>query len=142
MHVLERQRLEGGLLADGAVINNLPADVMRQFGRGAVIACDVSSDSALRATGVEGPDAEGLSNWSGNSPRPGLFDILLRSATLASESDRNSRAAHADCYIQMPTAGVGLFQWKALDRLAEAAYRHALVELEKFRPQLPALARR
>lgn len=130
------------LLADGAVINNLPADVMRQFGRGAVIACDVSSDSALRANGVEGPDAEGLSHWSGSSPRPGLFDILLRSATLASESDQRSRAAHADCYIRMPTAGIGLFQWKALDRLAESAYRHALVELEAFRPQLPALARR
>jgi predicted acylesterase/phospholipase RssA len=124
------------------VINNLPADVMRQFGRGAVIACDVSSDSAMRADGVEGPDAEALARWRGPGPRPGLFDILLRSATLASESDQRSRAAHADCYIRMPTAGIGLFQWKALDRLAEAAYRHALDELRRFQPQLPPLARR
>ena len=128
------------LLADGAVINNLPTDVMRQFGRGAVIACDVSSDSALRAEGVEGPDAEALSRWSGSSPRPGLFDILLRSATLSSSSDQRGKAAYADCTVRMPTAGVGLFQWKALDRLAEAAYQHALVELEAFKPQLPPLA--
>ena len=41
----------------------------------------------------------------------------------------------------MPTAGVGLFQWKALDRLLDSAYRHALVELEAFKPRLPPLAR-
>ena len=129
------------LLADGAVLNNLPADVMRRFGRGAVIACDVSSDSAIRAEGIQGPDADALFRWNGTGARPGLFDILLRSATISSEADVRARAAHADCYIRMPTAGVGLFQWKALDRLSEAAYRHALVELSAFKPMLPPLAR-
>jgi NTE family protein len=123
------------------VLNNLPADVMRQFGRGAVIACDVSSDAAMRAEGIQGPDPDALFHWNGSGARPGLFDILLRSATLSSEDEVRARAAHADCYIRMPTAGVGLFQWKALDRLSEAAYRHALVELSAFKPQLPALAR-
>lgn len=129
------------LLADGAVVNSLPADVMRQLGRGAVIACDVSSDTALRAEGVSGPDFDALFHWSGQSPRPGLFDILLRSATLSSVSSSRGRAAHADCLIRMPTAGIGLFQWKALDRLLDSAYLHALVELEAFKPRLPPLAR-
>lgn len=129
------------LLADGAVVNSLPADVMRQFGRGAVIACDVSSDTALRAEGVSGPDFDALFHWTGLSPRPGLFDILLRSATLSSAGSSRGQAAHADCLIRMPTAGVGLFQWKALDRLLDSAYRHALVELEAFKPRLPPLAR-
>ena len=128
------------LLADGAVLNNLPADVMRQFGRGAVIACDVSSDAAVSAAGIQGPDSDALFRWSGTGVRPGLFDILLRSATLSSEAEVRARAAHADCYIRMPTAGVGLFQWKALDRLSEAAYQHALVELSAFKPRLPLLA--
>lgn len=55
------------LLADDAVINSRPADVMRQFGRSAVIACNVSSRPALRAEGVEGPDADALLRWSGRS---------------------------------------------------------------------------
>ena len=129
------------LLADGAVINNLPADVMRQFGRGSVIACDVSSEPALRARGVTGPDFDALLRWQGTEQRPGLFDILLRSATLSSKSDLRARAAMADCYIRMPTAGVGLFQWKALDRVAEVSYQHALAELTAFLPRLSLLAR-
>ena len=129
------------LLADGAVINNLPADVMRQFGRGAVIACDVSSEPALRARGVVGPDFDALLRWRGTDQRPGLFDILMRSANLSSKADLRARAALADCYIRMPTAGVGLFQWKALDRVVETSYQHALAELTAFLPRLPLLAR-
>lgn len=63
------------LLADGAVLNNLPADVMRRFGRGAVIACDVSSDSAIRAEGIQGPDADALFRWNGTGARPGLSPL-------------------------------------------------------------------
>lgn len=129
------------LLADGAVLNNLPTDVMRRLGRGAVIACDVSSGTALRAEGVAGPDPEALFNWSGRSERPSLFDILLRSATLSSNSSGNSRAKIADCYVRMPVAGVGMFQWKSMDRLLDSAYEHALGQLEAFRDKLPPLAK-
>lgn len=125
----------GELLADGAVVNTLPTDVMRALGRGKIIACDVSSAQALNATGVEGP--QNAINWDASSPRPSLFDILLRSATVASAMDSKASALSADCYVRMPVQGIGMFDWKSIDQMVERAYEHARVELEKFSKTQP-----
>lgn len=129
------------LLVDGGVLNNLPTDVMRRFGRGPLIACDVSSDVALRAEGLAGPDAEALFNWPLTTHRPGLFEILMRSATITSETYSSTRNAAADCYIRMPVRGIGLFDWKSLDTLLGPARQHAYGHLERFRQQWPQARR-
>ncbi|HSW14757.1 MAG TPA: patatin-like phospholipase family protein, partial [Solimonas sp.] len=125
------------LLVDGGVLNNLPTDVMRELGRGPVIASDVSSDSALRAEGLAGPDPEALLHWPLQAQRPGLFEILMRSATLTSDAYCRDRSAVADCYIRMPVQGVGMFDWKSLDALMDTARQHSRRPLERFREQWP-----
>lgn len=126
----------GDLLADGAVINSLPTDVMQAWGRGPIIASDVSTEGGIAAPGIDGPDPEGLFHYKGETERPGLFAIVFRTATLTSESGVAQRAARADAYVRMPVSGVGLFDWKKLDDLAERGYRHALEKLTPVREQL------
>ena len=116
----------GDLLVDGAVMNSLPTDVMQSLERGPIIASDVSTEGGIGAPGIEGPDPEGLLNWNNPEKRPGLLSILFRTATLTSESGVAARAARADLYLRMPVNGIGLFDWRKIDEVAERGYRHAM----------------
>lgn len=130
----------GDLLVDGAVINSLPTDVMREMGRGPIIASDVSTEGGIAAPGVEGPDPECLLRWQGQGKRPNLLSILFRTATLTSESGVAARAARADLYLRMPVGRIGVFDWKRIDELVETGYRMGLERLPAFRdgPRAPA----
>lgn len=126
----------GDLLADGAVINSLPTDVMQAWGRGPIIASDVSTEGGIGAPGVIGPDPEALFHYKGETERPGLFAIIFRTATLTSESGVAARAARADAYLRMPVSGVALFDWKKIDAVVEGGYRHAMEKLTQSRDLL------
>jgi NTE family protein len=123
----------GDLLVDGAVTNSLPTDLMRALGRGPVIASDVSTEAALRAPGVEGPDPEALLHHDRNREHVSLIDILFGGMTLTSESGVRLRASRADLYLRMPVSGVPLFGWKHLDEVVERGYQHALQPLAEFK---------
>jgi len=123
----------GDLLVDGALVNSLPVDVMRSYGRGPVIASDVSTAGSLDVPGVEGPDPEALLKRRKSGADVSLSDILFRSATLSSEADLRERSARADLYLRMPVNGVGLFDWKRIDDVIERSYRYAVPLLEEFR---------
>ncbi|MGQ0529354.1 MAG: patatin-like phospholipase family protein, partial [Panacagrimonas sp.] len=124
---------KGELLVDGAVINSLPTDVMQALERGPIIASDVSTENGISAPGIEGPDPEALLKWTLTAQRPSLFSILFRTATLTSESGVAARAASADLYLRMPVTGIGVFDWKKIDELADSGYRHALERLASFK---------
>lgn len=120
---------KGELLADGAVVNSLPTDIMQALERGPIIASDVSTEGDIRAPGIEGPDAEGLLNWTGPGEPPNLRDILFRTATLTSESGVRRRAASADVYLRMPVLGIGMFEWKRMDEIIDRGYQVAREKL-------------
>jgi NTE family protein len=126
----------GDLLADGSVINSLPTDVMQAWGRGPIVASDVSTEGGISAPGVVGPDPEALFKFKKEDERPGLFAIVFRTATLTSESGTAQRASRADAYVRMPVSGVALFDWKKLDQVVERGYQHALEKLTAVRDQL------
>jgi NTE family protein len=114
---------KGELLADGAVVNSLPTDIMQSLERGPIIGSDVSTEGDIRAPGIEGPDPEGLLNWTGPGEPPNLRDILFRTATLTSESGVRRRAASADVYIRMPVLGIGMFDWKRMEEIIDRGYQ-------------------
>ncbi len=120
---------KGELLADGAVANSLPTDIMQNMERGPIIASNVSTEGDIRAPGIEGPDPEGLLNWSGPGDPPSLRDILFRTATMTSESGTKLRAANAQLYLRMPVLGIGMFAWKRMDEIIERGYAHAKEKL-------------
>jgi len=119
----------GDLLADGAVVNSLPTDVMQALGRGPIVASDVSTEGSVAAPGVEGPDFEAVFKTVNGERRVNLIDILFRVSTLTSESGVKARAAHADLYLRMPVGGIPTFGWKQLDAIVEKGYRHAMEHL-------------
>lgn len=131
----------GELHADGAVINALPTDVMQQMDRGIVVASDVSTEGAVSAPGVIGPDPEALLRPQDNHRQNvSMIDILYRTATITGERADRERAELADCYLRMPVEDIGLFDWKRIDEIAEKSYAYAMHELGPKRETL--LARR
>lgn len=126
----------GDFLADGAVINALPTDIMRDMGRGKVIGSSVSSEGMISAPGIEGPDPGALLNWPLDTPRPSLFDILFRTATLTSETGNARRAELADVYFRMPVSDISMFQWESMDAVIRAGYEYAMRTLPNIRDQL------
>lgn len=130
----------GDLLADGSIIDSLPTGVMREMRRGPIIASDVSTEGAVGAPGVQGPDPDHVFGYLDGAARPGLFSIVFRTATLSSESGGTSRAARADHYLRMPVTDVGLFDWKMIDTLIERGYSLAMTRLQPLRAQLLSAA--
>lgn len=128
------------LLVDGGVLNNLPADVLRErFVGSAVIAVDVAPRVDLQARAGEHGE---ISGWSVLGERlkgrgkiaPGLMEIIARASTLASLQRRDvARAEHIDLYIDPPVGQLGTFELKAFDAAVEAGYRRALGRLEGWR---------
>ena len=135
----------GDVLVDGAVLNHLPADIMRQRFGGLIFAVDVSQKIQLRA-----PDDlhEPLSGWrilwqqlngsTSNHKLPSIFDILYQSATLSSARLGRQAYEHADVVFSPPTERFGLLRYDAIDELVEIGYRHAMEKLATLE-NLPAL---
>jgi NTE family protein len=132
---------QGDLLCDGGVVDNLPTDIMQSLERGTILACSVSAEGDIRApgAGLERPDPEILLMRKGPVKAPRFSEILLRTATLNSDTVlRRAAVERADIYVAMPVQGIGMFDWKQLDELIERGYEHALKQLTPIRDQLLA----
>jgi NTE family protein len=123
--------VEGGeVLVDGAVMNNLPADVMCGMGRGPVIGVDVTRYQSLRG----GEDGAVVRSWRrlllGDDGRaPGIVSILLRAATVGSDAETLLSRAHTDLLFEPPLPDIAIRDWKSFDRAVEAGYRYAVTQL-------------
>jgi NTE family protein len=120
----------GDLLVDGSVLNTVPADVMRGFGRGPVVAVDVTArvdvgaDIGFRDT----PSAWQLlrGRFDPFTPRrraPTLYKILLRTTMLSSTQSVERLKNGVDLYIHPTVEGFDLLDWKEMDRIVELGYR-------------------
>ena len=117
------------VFVDGAVINNLPVDVMREQGVGEVVAVDISADDVLHA-GVEEfalPPWWRLAwqRWTHPGRRPGILSILLRSGMVNAEAASVERHAMTSLLLAPPLEDIDLLDWNAYERAIEAGYRHA-----------------
>ncbi|MBL8298242.1 MAG: patatin-like phospholipase family protein [Rhodanobacteraceae bacterium] len=123
---------EGQVLVDGAVINNLPTDVMREQSVGDVIGVDIGADDVLHA-GVD--EHASPHSWRllldrlGQPCRPGLVSILLRAGMVNSKAANADRRAKASLLLAPPVTGVGLLDWNAYERAIELGYQYALREI-------------
>lgn len=130
---------DGDVLVDGAIMNNLPVDVMREFCRGGrILAVNVRPEMYMGAG--ELPDDGIVSGWSllgrtinafGTRPRmPGIGQVLMRTTETGNVLSTQEHEQNADLTFNPPVAGVGLLEFTACDRLAEMGYRHAMERLE------------
>lgn len=118
-----------GVLADGAMMNNLPADIMADLQRGSVVAVDVARDLALRARSRQ-TMLRRLLRISGESPS--ITSILLRAATVSSDAQRDAMLARASMVFQPPLASIGLRSWRSFDEAVEIGYTHAAAQLSRM----------
>jgi predicted acylesterase/phospholipase RssA len=126
----------GSLLVDGGLLNNLPADVMRQRCSGAVMAVNVTPTVDLT---TDSPLVADMSGWPhlwrmlaggpGQRPFPNIAQILSRTAFIGSVRDAQEQARHADLYLEPALEGIGMSDFDAIDRIVEAGYRHAVVRI-------------
>ena len=118
----------GEVYVDGAVMNNLPTDIMREQAVGEIVAVDISADDVLRA------DVEEYalpSSWRllmdklFRPRRPGILSILLRSGMVNAEAASIERRAYTNLLLAPPLADIELLDWHAYERAIDAGYRHA-----------------
>lgn len=116
---------EEGVLVDGGMMNNLPADVMAGLERGPVLAIDVGSDRAFGDMPAR--------SWRGRMIRrmlgvpdamPGIVPLLLRAATVSGDAQSMMAVGHAAALLQPPLAGIDLRAWSSFEAIAEIGYRH------------------
>lgn len=113
---------DGEVLVDGAVLNNFPVDVMRDFHRGRIIGVDVARapDGLSADDFIEPP---GFFEWTlehGFSSPPPIAALLMRTATI--NINPNAGRELTDMLITPTIADVELRDWKLYDKSVEAGY--------------------
>ena len=139
------------ILVDGAVLNNFPADVMRESHRGRIIGVDVArAPDGLNP--MDFKDPPGFLEWTlenGFSAAPPIASLLMRAATI--NVDPNAGGELTDLLITPSIDGIELRDWRRYDEVVEAGYlatRQAVSQLtgplawqmEKMRP-VPSTAK-
>ncbi|MDE2865055.1 MAG: patatin-like phospholipase family protein [Gemmatimonadota bacterium] len=99
---------DGLLLADGGMLNNVPADVVGRMGADVVIAVDVSVPLHTR---------EEMQSWVGLAGQ--ALTLMMNERT------RNVLTEHADHVIVPPLDGLSLMDWRRFDTIRERGYRAA-----------------
>ena len=129
--VIDRQ-----VLVDGAVLMNLPTEVMRQMHSGPIIGVDMSEARGVDADLIENPP-------SGAGRRgPPIVSILMRSATLTTDAEIESARRATDVLIQPRPDGLDLRDWKGFDVGVAAGYLAAAETLAKLDGPVTGLRRR
>jgi NTE family protein len=135
---------EGRLLVDGGLLDNLPADLMRQRCSGVVIAVNVTPTVDLS---VNMPLTAEMSGWphlwpmlfggGGQQGFPNIAGILSRTVFVGSVRDAQEQARRSDLYIEPVLPGIGMADFAAIEQIVEAGYRAAVAGLAAT----PGLAR-
>ena len=131
---------QGSLLVDGAALNNLPADIVRQLCEGGrVIAVNVTPRVDLATSPNYG---DSLSAWEflwsrinpfGEPVRvPTIQSILGRTMGIRRMQEMNELTRSVDLYLHPPVDRFGAFDLKSFDRLVEIGYSFARPKIEAW----------
>jgi len=124
---------QGRVYVDGALINNLPTDVMAADGIAHITALDIRADIALLTTAEESstpPLWRLLLQRRQDVRRPGLVSTLVRAGMVNGETASAARRERADLLITPSLDHIGMLDWKDWQRAIDAGYRHTVALLE------------
>ncbi len=126
------------LLVDGAILNNLPGDIMRNLATGPIIVSDVSPHKDLSFDRQEFPSPwrvleRKLSPFKKSIKTPNIMDILMRTAEISSDYRAVVAERTADLYLRLPVEQYMLLEFKALEKAAETGYRYTKKKIENIR---------
>ncbi len=125
---------DGDLLVDGAIINNLPADLLvPSCAHGRILAADVHLPPQFAETPEDLHEVNGWRalwrRWTATSRTPSLLDILQQSTGLASNAHRERTLQHVHLHIQPLARDVAAAK-TGLKAMVEAGYRETMIALE------------
>jgi NTE family protein/lysophospholipid hydrolase len=140
--------LNGDMLVDGAILENVPVDAMRmrlgtalerRRGNGTVVAIDVDVQDPMQID----PQLSRLSMWSTlkgyfspqKHPSPSIIDILYRAGHIGGLNQRAKAIAQADYYLEPPVGGFSMMSYRSADEIAEAGYRYAAKAIRQWKIQ-------
>ena len=130
--------VDGDLLVDGGVVNDLPVDVMHERLRGTVVAVDLQPDVDLRAPEAFDPT---LSGWEVLARRlhpfraplkvPGPVEVVMRAKEIGGRRARRATVAASpvDVLLRPPTDGVDALDFRGAGGLLDDGHRSATAEL-------------
>jgi len=113
------------VLVDGAVMKNLPSDLMHTFQLGPVVGVDVSRSRSITAHDVRHPH---VWHWlfSGDWVQgPPIVSLLMRAATVSTGRDLAAARAACDVLIQPDVGEIDIRDWKAYDEAVSRGYEAA-----------------
>ena len=135
--------IDDQVMVDGAVLKNLPAEVMRNMTSGPVIGVDMSEARGVDPHMIERPPSIWRLIATGAWRRgPPIVSILMRSATLTTDADLESSRAATDLLVQPTPDGVDIRDWKAFEPAVEAGYRATREALDGLDRPVTHLRRR
>ena len=133
--------LDGRLLVDGGVLDNLPVETMARAGEGPVLALDVTGRAGQvarrRRPGLEAlgrPLRRALTGSDAEIPQ--LGETIVRTVLVGSTDTTAAARMHADAVITPQVEGIGMMDWGALTQVRELGRRAAREALERD-PGLP-----
>ncbi|RDI99068.1 hypothetical protein DVT68_11340 [Dyella solisilvae] len=124
---------QGRVYVDGALVDNLPTDVMADDGIAHITAIDIRAEISLLTTAEEfaTPPWWQLLLRRQDIQRPGLVSTLVRAAMVNSEGPSEHRRERADLLLTPPLDHIGMLDWKDWQRAIEAGYLHTRKLLEE-----------
>jgi predicted acylesterase/phospholipase RssA len=147
---------DGDVLVDGGLVNNVPADVMREAisgsdagsenSSGIVFAADVSPDSEFLAGTAPNQFGMDLSGWNvarrNFSPalrksrhkvkHATIADILMRLIRLGGVAHKQQIRASADLYLTIPLENFSVKDFHRGEEMAKIGHDYALAQLQSW----------
>jgi NTE family protein len=122
--------VNGELAVDGAVLNNLPVDIMHQKPVGRIIAIDFSAPIPSKVDYEETPSPWAVlrGRWLPFSRRyrvPGLTSIILKSTEAGTQEQVRRNGAMADLLIDPQVRRFGMTDVKSFEHIVQAGYDRA-----------------
>ncbi len=129
--------VEQELAVDGAVLDNLPVDIMQQKPVGRIIAVDFSAPIPDKVTYTETPSPWAVlrGRWLPFTRRyrvPGLTAIMLKSTETGTLENVRRLGAMADLLIDPQVRQFGMTDVKSFDQIVEVGYQRACELLENW----------
>ena len=129
------------LTVDGAVINNLPVDIMQDKPVGNIIAVDLSSDKQYEVDYPVLPTASAILRgrylpFARRHKVPAFSTVMLKATELGTLKRVRELVEQADLLLKPPVRQFSMTAVGSVDRIVQAGYEHAMEVLPAWRDRL------
>jgi NTE family protein len=144
---------QGMLLVDGALLDNVPGGLLKEFGAGFTIASSLGFQGRSEADKLYNIfyDKENrsfapsffrsllwkLNPFAKNKNMGGIGNILMRSTMVNSLAMEKNTSREVDLFISLPVGIYGIFDWKSFHPIVGAGYTYAKQNISEWKKQLP-----